>query len=115
MRVKGSFSSMYLSLNVPTSPSSALQMTYLGSLGEFLAPSHFMPQGKPAPPRPRNPDTFISLITSSGVIRRAFSRALNPSLFNEVLIRLGSISPQFLNTIFVCGTEASLGMAELHL
>ena len=81
IRENGSFSMMYLSLKVPTSPSSALQITYFSSPGEFLAPSHLIPQGKPAPPLPRSPDALTSLITSSGPIsRRAFSRALNPSL-----------------------------------
>ena len=67
------------SLNVPTSPSSALQMRNLSSPWDFLANSHFDPQGNPAPPRPRSPEAFTSSITSSGNIPRAFSRALNPS------------------------------------
>ena len=53
---------------------SALQIVYFLSLTDFLQNSHFIPVGNPPPPRPRRPDVFISLITSSGVIsRRAFA------------------------------------------
>ena len=55
-------------MNAPGSPSSALQMTYLGKFCERRANSHFRPVRKPAPPRPRSPESFISRSTSSGVI-----------------------------------------------
>ena len=46
------------------------QTSFLG--GGFY--DHFIPAGKPAPPRPRKPDFFTSSITSSGVIDfKAFS------------------------------------------
>ena len=40
---------------------------------------HLVPVGKPAPPRPRRPESFTSVITSSGSIASAFSSARYPS------------------------------------
>jgi hypothetical protein len=41
-----------------------------------------MPVGKPAPPRPRNPEFFTSSVTAAGVIFvTAFLNAVNPSFF----------------------------------
>ncbi|CFS34217.1 Uncharacterised protein [Mycobacterium tuberculosis] len=36
---------------------------------------HLVPVAKPAPPRPRNPESLTMLITSSGGIVRAFCNA----------------------------------------
>ena len=54
-------------MNAPGSPSSPLQMRYFTSPGESWANFHFMPVGKPAPPRPRMPDAVTSSMTHSRV------------------------------------------------
>ena len=46
---------MWRSLIVPGSLSSALQTMNLSGPGWLRTSSHFMPVGKPAPPRPRRP------------------------------------------------------------
>ncbi len=58
-------------MNAPGSPSSALQITYFLSPLALRAKPHFTPVGKPAPPRPRRPDCFISSMTASGPIPMA--------------------------------------------
>ena len=55
-------------MNAPGSPSSALQMTYFSWPADLRQKLHFMPVGKPAPPRPRRPDSRTSSMTSSGCI-----------------------------------------------
>ena len=47
---------MTRSLKVPGSPSSALQMMYFWSAFSAAQKFHFMPVGKPAPPRPLRPE-----------------------------------------------------------
>ncbi len=58
-----------MSLQVPGSDSSALTTRYFGlGLSCGMKP-HFMPVGKPAPPRPRRPESLTAAMMSSGAMR----------------------------------------------
>jgi hypothetical protein len=63
----GSPSRTERSINAPGSPSSALQQTYFTGAGP-MANCHFIPVGKPAPPRPRSPEALMMSTTSWGVM-----------------------------------------------
>ena len=58
-------------LHVPGSDSSKFTVTYVGLPVSCGTNDHFMPVGKPAPPRPRSPESFTTAITSSGGISSA--------------------------------------------
>ena len=67
-----------MSLQVPGSDSSALTTRYFGfGLSCGMKP-HFMPVGKPAPPRPRRLEAFTVSTTSAGAIARALPSAAYP-------------------------------------
>ena len=62
-------------MNAPGSPSSPLQMRYFSSPGLLWANSHLTPVGKPAPPRPRMPESVTCWMTHSGVFSVSARRA----------------------------------------
>ena len=64
-----------MSLHVPGSDSSALTTRYLGLGLSCGTNDHFMPVGKPAPPRPRRFASLTRLTTSVGCIPSAVRSA----------------------------------------
>jgi hypothetical protein len=64
-----------MSLQVPGSDSSALTTRYFGLGLSCGMKDHFMPVGKPAPPRPRRPESLTAVMMSSGAMVSAFFSA----------------------------------------
>src|SRR5271170_6118017 len=83
----GSCSKISRSLHVPGSLSSPLQRTYFGLADCLGTNDHFIPVENPAPPRPRSPEFFTSLIMASGSIPNAF-RSLVAVQF-EIAVDIG--------------------------
>ena len=70
----GLFNIRGMSLQVPGSDSSALTTRYFGLADVRSMNDHLVPVGNPAPPRPRNPESFTRVITSSGDMLSAVRR-----------------------------------------
>ena len=66
------------SLQVPGSDSSALTTRYFGFGLSCGMNDHFMPVGKPAPPRPRRPEAFTASMIASCSMPSAVLRASYP-------------------------------------
>ena len=81
-----------LSMKAPGSPSSPLQTTYLIGSDCFATCDHFLPVGKPPPPRPRKLESDIVSTTSLGDIsNRDFCNALYPPIARYSLIEVASM------------------------
>ena len=98
---KGSPSISIRSANVPLSPSSALQTMYFCGPAARATVAHLMPVGKPAPPRPRRPESVISVTIRSGAASAACNPA-RPPCASYSASDSGSITPTRAKVSRVC-------------
>src|SRR5690349_18318433 len=67
---------------------------------------HFTPVGNPAPPRPRNPESFTTFTSSAGGVPSARSNAAYPPRARQPLSVRASASPKYFERTVVsrgCG------------
>src|ERR1700761_9064823 len=112
MTACGSCRKMTWSLQVPGSDSSPLTRTYLGFSETLGTNDHFMPVGKPAPPRPRRPEAFMVLMIHSGPSAMARWVALYPSSSRYLSMSVAPRPNRLERTFTSSGWEASVGMLD---
>src|SRR4029077_9714847 len=93
------------SLQVPGSLSSPLTRMYFGLADSLGTKLHFMPVGKPAPPRPRRLEALTSLMMSSGAMVRAFCTALYPSSLRYCSMSAAPLPKRLETTLISSGWE----------
>src|SRR6476661_10258850 len=79
---------------------------------------HFTPVGKPAPPRPRSPESLTTCTISAGSMRSAFSSATYPPRLRHPSRPIASGSPKYLErtsvsrSLGLCGKPMSVQGGE---
>ena len=107
------------SLHVPGSDSSPFTSTYFGLGDVFGTNDHFIPMGKPAPPRPRSPLAFISAMIhpgiASGPFAIAFCTPAYPSSSMYLSIFAAPSPKRRLSTFTSSGWETRRGITSRPL
>src|SRR5664279_1714535 len=111
----GSCSKISLSLHVPGSLSSPFTSTYFGLSDCFGTNDHFIPVGKPAPPRPRRLEAFISAITQSAPFSSAWRADWYPSSSRYLSIAVAPLPKRLESTGTTSGWETRYAIFELLL
>src|ERR1700753_348223 len=106
----GSCSKIRRSLQVPGSLSSPLVSTYLGLADCLGTNDHFKPVGKPAPPRPRRFEAFISLMMPSGPSSIHLRMEVYPSSSRYLSIEVAPLPKRYEITFTSSGWETRVAM-----
>src|SRR5580704_1085903 len=115
MTACGSCRKIRWSLQVPGSLSSPLTRTYLGLEDCLGTKDHLSPAGKPAPPRPRRLEAFISVMIHSGPWARHFLAASYPPSSMYLSILAAPWPKRFDTILTSSGWETSLGIFSFSL
>src|SRR5579859_7501987 len=107
----GSCSKMRRSLQVPGSLSSPLTSTYFGFADCLGTNDHFIPVGKPAPPRPRRFEAFISAMMPSAPSSIALRADLYPSSSRYLSMSVAPLPKRYEITLTSSGWETRYAMA----